>query len=172
MLVYCWKVISCLRYSNTLESPNGQQCSLLGHPAYPMPTFIMKGYQAAAQANDEQTFSITMSTERQTVQWGFGDILSQWAFVDFRKQQKFSLQPVAVLIQGSCSSYELFLEEAAERRGFSTWPLLRWMSSWHNCHYFWHSTNIYSICGQYCFVLCGLISAAQRNEAEPDSNEE
>ena len=30
----------------------------------------------------------------------------------------------------------------------------------------------YSICGQYCFVLCGLISAAQRNEAEPDSNEE
>ena len=31
---------------------------------------------------------------------------------------------------------------------------------------------IYSICGQYCFVLCGLISAAQRNEAEPDSSEE
>ena len=32
--------------------------------------------------------------------------------------------------------------------------------------------SIHSICGQYCFVLCGLISAAQRNEAEPDSNEE
>ena len=32
--------------------------------------------------------------------------------------------------------------------------------------------QVYSICGQYCFVLCGLISAAQRNEAEPDSNEE
>ena len=31
---------------------------------------------------------------------------------------------------------------------------------------------IYIICGQYCFVLCGHISAAQRNEAEPDSNEE
>ena len=31
---------------------------------------------------------------------------------------------------------------------------------------------INSICGQYCFVLCGLISAAQSNEAEPDSNEE
>ena len=30
----------------------------------------------------------------------------------------------------------------------------------------------YSICRQYCFVLCGLISAAQRIEAEPDSNEE
>ena len=132
MLVYCWKVISCLRYSNTLESPNGQQCSLLGDPAYPMPTFIMKGYQAAAVANDEQTFSITMSTERQTVEWGFGDILSQMAFVDVRRQQTFSLQPVAVLIQGSCSSYELFLEEATERRGFSTGPLACRTSSQRN----------------------------------------
>ena len=31
---------------------------------------------------------------------------------------------------------------------------------------------MYSICGQHCFVLCGLVSAAQRNEPEPDSNEE
>ena len=28
---------------------------------------------------------------------------------------------------------------------------------------------MYSICEQYCFVLCGLTSAVQRNEAEPDS---
>ena len=30
----------------------------------------------------------------------------------------------------------------------------------------------YSICGQYCLVLCGLVNAAQKNETEPDSNEE
>ena len=56
----------------------------------------MKGYQAAALANDEQTFNTTMSTVRQTVEWRFGDILSQWAFVDFRKRRKIRLQPVAV----------------------------------------------------------------------------
>ena len=36
-----------------------------------------------------------------------------------------------------------------------------------------YSKSTQSGCGQNCFVLCGLISAAQRNfdEAEPDSNE-
>ena len=33
-------------------------------------------------------------------------------------------------------------------------------------------TITYSICGQYCFIACGLISAAQGNDAEPDSDEE
>ena len=31
---------------------------------------------------------------------------------------------------------------------------------------------IYSICGQYCLVFCGLVSAAHRNEPKPESNEE
>ena len=33
-------------------------------------------------------------------------------------------------------------------------------------------TLSFSICGQDCYALSGLISAGQRNEAELDSNEE
>ena len=31
-----------------------------------------------------------------------------------------------------------------------------------------HMTQMYSICGQHCFVIC-VLSVAQRNKAEPDT---
>ena len=36
-----------------------------------------------------------MSSARVCVEWGFGDIVRLWAFIDFRKNTKILLQPVA-----------------------------------------------------------------------------
>ena len=84
------------------RKPNGDPCSLYGDPAYPMSIFILKGYQGAALTVEQQEFNSAMSSVRQAVEWGFGDVLSHFAFVDFKKQQKIMLQPVAAYYKVSC----------------------------------------------------------------------
>ncbi|CAB1108384.1 unnamed protein product [Ectocarpus sp. CCAP 1310/34] len=42
-----------------------------------------------------RNFNKSMSQCRVTVEWGFKDMTSKWAFVDMKCQQKFLLSPVA-----------------------------------------------------------------------------
>ncbi|KAF8600004.1 hypothetical protein BDV93DRAFT_403417, partial [Ceratobasidium sp. AG-I] len=38
-----------------------------------------------------------MSKVREAVEWGFGEVIRQFAFLDFYKNQKVLLQPVGIL---------------------------------------------------------------------------
>jgi hypothetical protein len=69
---------------------------LYGDPAYPMrdPELIVpfRGHLT----EHEQAFNIAMSSVRQSVEWGFGRVTTYFAFVDFKKNLKLDLQPIAV----------------------------------------------------------------------------
>ena len=83
------------RLQQFARKPNGQPCALYGDPAYPLSLFLMKGYQGAALTAEQQEFNTAMNSARMVVEWSFGDVVAQWAFNDFKKQQKIMLQPVA-----------------------------------------------------------------------------
>ena len=84
------------------RKPNGDPCSLYGDLAYPLAMFVLKGYEGAALTVEQQEFNSAMSSVRQAVEWGFGNVLSHLTFVDFKKQQKIMLHPVAAYYKVSC----------------------------------------------------------------------
>ena len=44
-------------------------------------------------------FNADMSSERVTVEWGFGKIAALWPWVDYRKNMKVLLQPVGMFLR-------------------------------------------------------------------------
>lgn len=68
---------------------------IYGDPAYPLRHLIMKPYGGSHLTQEQQNFNSAMSTVRQAVEWGFGKVVSEFAFLDFKKNQKLLLQAVA-----------------------------------------------------------------------------
>lgn len=78
-----------------LEDLNGDhQFVLYGDPAYPLRPLLMKPYGGAKLTKEQEDFNAAMSTVRQAVEWGFGKVISEFAFLDFKKNQKILLQAV------------------------------------------------------------------------------
>ncbi|CAN7988706.1 unnamed protein product [Ixodes hexagonus] len=78
-----------------LEDLNGDhQFVLYGDPAYPLRPLLMKPYGGASLTKEQENFNAAMSTVRQAVEWGFGKIMPEFAFIDFKKNQKILLQAV------------------------------------------------------------------------------
>ena len=65
-------------------------------PEYPLNPYLQKAFQGAGLTQQQQDFNTTMSSARGTVEWPFVEIISLWAYVDARKQQRMLLQPVAM----------------------------------------------------------------------------
>lgn len=63
-------------------------------PAYPMSELILKSYCNRALTPEQIAFNKAMSSVRQAVEWGFGKVLTEFAFLDFKKNQKILLQEV------------------------------------------------------------------------------
>lgn len=72
----------------------GHSYVIYGDPAYPLRPLLMKPYGGAMLSPDQQAFNKRMSSVRQAVEWGFGKIATEFAFVDFKKNQKILLQSV------------------------------------------------------------------------------
>lgn len=53
--------------------------------AYPMSELILKPYCSRILTPKQVTFNRAMSSVRQAVEWGFGKIIIEFAFLDFRK---------------------------------------------------------------------------------------
>ena len=68
---------------------------LYGDPAYPIRPQIVRPFQGACLSPEQSAFNSQMSTVHVCVEWGFGAITRLWAFVDFKKNTKILLQPVA-----------------------------------------------------------------------------
>lgn len=86
-----------LAESSLLESltqdPYQNYC-IYGDPAYPLTPQLLAPYRGDVNA-EEAAFNKEMSRIRQSVEWGFGKIKTLFAFLDFKKNQKILLQPVA-----------------------------------------------------------------------------
>ena len=55
----------------------------------------VKEYKGINLSPQEIQFNKDMSKVRECVEWGFGEIINQLAFLDFKKNFKILLQPVA-----------------------------------------------------------------------------
>lgn len=65
---------------------------IYGDPAYPLQELVLKPYSTRNISLQEKRFNNDMSSVRQAVEWGFGKVLSLFAFLDFKKNQKLLLQ--------------------------------------------------------------------------------
>lgn len=78
----------------SMTKPDGSVYCLYGDPAYPLRPQLIAPFRGAVLPDDQARFNKRMSSVRVTVEWAFGKILSNFAFVDYKKNQKLYLQPV------------------------------------------------------------------------------
>ena len=94
-----------LRYSNLLQrlenlqqkDRDGLQYVTYGDPPYSIRHNLQSPYSGAFLTPDQREYNRAMSSVRECVECAFGKIFQQWAFLDFRKNLKVLLQPVAKL---------------------------------------------------------------------------
>ena len=77
-----------------INQPNGQPYVLYGDPAYGLSQNIVSPYRGQQLTQAERDFNRAMSAVRVSVEWTFGKIIQQFAYLDFKKNQKVLLQPV------------------------------------------------------------------------------
>ena len=68
-----------------LQTPTGEPYVIYGDPAYGLTRNILAPFCGARLTNDEQLFNTQMSKVRTCVEWGFGKICQNFAFLDFKK---------------------------------------------------------------------------------------
>jgi hypothetical protein len=68
---------------------------MYGDPAYPLRAWLLSPYKGTNLTPKQTAFNTAMSSVRVTVEWSFGDIIRYWAFLDFKKNLKVLLSPVA-----------------------------------------------------------------------------
>ena len=78
-----------------LTQPNGEPYVLYGDPAYGVSGNILSPFRGQQLTPTEQEFNRAMSAVRVSVEWSFGKIVQLFAYLDFKKNQKILLQPVA-----------------------------------------------------------------------------
>lgn len=78
-----------------MNQPDGTPYSLYGDPAYPLRPHLIAPYRGSSLSAEEQEFNRLMSRVRVSVEWTFGKITSLFAFLDYKKNMKLYLQPVA-----------------------------------------------------------------------------
>ena len=76
-------------------APDGNPYCIYGDPAYPLRPTLMAPYKGNNLPEGHQLFNKAMSALRVSVEWTYGKILQQFAYVDFKKGQKVNLQPIA-----------------------------------------------------------------------------
>ncbi|KAF2905764.1 hypothetical protein ILUMI_00413 [Ignelater luminosus] len=71
-----------------------QYVLLYGDPAYPLTDLLLCPYAGRNLTEQQQNFNRSMSTVRKSVEWGFGKVISEFAFLDYKKNQKLLLQDI------------------------------------------------------------------------------
>ena len=68
--------------------------ALYGDLAYAQSIYLPGGFRKTPARSDEALFNRHMSSVRITVEWGFGDIVDKWKFLDFYSAMKIFKIPV------------------------------------------------------------------------------
>ena len=77
-----------------LHDMRGEGYVVYGDPAYGITRCILAPFRGAILTDDKE-FNKNMSKVRVSVEWGFGKICNYFAYLDFKKNLKVLLQPVA-----------------------------------------------------------------------------
>lgn len=73
---------------------NGNQLCLYGDAAYPLRQCLQAPFLGANLTAQEKDFNASMSRVRVSVEWLFGEIITQFKFNDFKKNLKIGLSPI------------------------------------------------------------------------------
>jgi hypothetical protein len=87
-----------LRESNLdsiFDDPRSTGYHIYGDPAYARRGYMLSGYKGSNLTDAQKLFNTRMSKVRESVEWGFKLIITNWAFLDFEKNLKVFLSPVA-----------------------------------------------------------------------------
>ena len=76
-------------------SPTGQAMCIYGDPAYPHRVHLLRPFQYGLLTQQMQNFNGSMSKVRSSVEWIFGDVINYFKFLDFKKDLKLDLSPIA-----------------------------------------------------------------------------
>lgn len=76
--------------------PDGQHFVLYGDQGYGIRELLLVPY-ANPVTQEQHDFNVSMSAMRVSVEWGFQKVLSEFAFVDFKKNQKLLIQDIEML---------------------------------------------------------------------------
>ncbi|CAH3176394.1 unnamed protein product, partial [Porites evermanni] len=69
-------------------APDGTPLCIYGDTAYPLRVHLQTGFKGANLTPDQEQFNKSMSDVRTSVEWTFGEIVKDWAFLDFKKNLK------------------------------------------------------------------------------------
>lgn len=86
---------------------NPKSFVLYGDPAYPHRGLLQRPFGGASLTVGQATFNYQMSRVRQSVEWGFGKVATEFAFLDLKKKSKVVSSAVAHHIQGRRNPDEL-----------------------------------------------------------------
>lgn len=75
---------------------NPKSFVLYGDPAYPHRGLLQRPFGGASLTVGQATFNYQMSRVRQSVEWGFGKVATEFAFLDLKKNQKLFLQQLPI----------------------------------------------------------------------------
>ena len=67
---------------------DGEPYNIYGDPAYGITRNILAPFSGARLTADQQEFNSQMSKVRCSVEWGFGKIIQNFAYLDFKKKLK------------------------------------------------------------------------------------
>jgi hypothetical protein len=77
------------------QQTNGQPYIIYGDPAYGLSANILAPFRGANLSRQQRDFNKSMSQVRISVEWAFGKICQYFSYVDFKRNSKVLLQPVA-----------------------------------------------------------------------------
>ena len=80
--------------SQHCQQHDGTWFHLYGDAGYPLRGYLLTPFHVAALTADEQDLNVRMSKVRESVEWGFHLLVSNWAFLDFSKNNKILLSPL------------------------------------------------------------------------------
>ena len=72
----------------------GAVYALYGDLAYAQSIYLLGGFRKPPAGSDKAMFNRHMSSVHITVEWGFGDIIDKWKFLDFCSAMKIFEMPV------------------------------------------------------------------------------
>ena len=78
-----------------IVQPSGDAYVVYGDPAYGITRHIISPFRGANLTERQKLFNSKMSKVRVSVEWGFGKITQQFSYLDFKRNLKILLQPVA-----------------------------------------------------------------------------
>ena len=74
---------------------NGVVYAMYGDLAYVQSIYLLGRFCKPPTGSDEALFSRAMSSVQITVEWGFGDVVEKWKFLDFHSAMKIFEMPIA-----------------------------------------------------------------------------